>query len=30
MTREKRTFYDLERLWFEGEIIFHSSSKSSS
>ncbi|MDR1933701.1 MAG: ribosome silencing factor [Spirochaetales bacterium] len=30
MTKEKRTFYDLERLWFEGELIFHSSSKSSS
>ena len=30
MTHEKRVFYDLERLWFEGEVIFHSSSKSSS
>ena len=30
MTQEKRNFYDLERLWFEGEVIFHSSSKSSS
>ena len=30
MTQEKRIFYDLERLWFEGEVIFHSSSKSSS
>ncbi|MDR3200287.1 MAG: ribosome silencing factor [Spirochaetales bacterium] len=30
MTQEKRAFYDLERLWFEGELIFHSSSKSSS
>jgi ribosome-associated protein len=30
MTPQLRAFYDLERLWFEGEIIFHSSSKSSS
>ena len=29
MTQEKRNFYDLERLWFEGEILFQSSSKSS-
>ena len=29
MTEEKRSFYDLERLWFEGENLFHSSSKSS-
>jgi ribosome-associated protein len=28
MMNDKRAFYDLERLWFEGEIIFHSSSKS--
>jgi ribosome-associated protein len=30
MTPQRRAFYDLERLWFEGEIIFHSSSNSSS
>ncbi|MDR1626073.1 MAG: ribosome silencing factor [Spirochaetia bacterium] len=30
MTQQLRAFYDLERLWFEGEIIFHSSSNSSS
>jgi ribosome-associated protein len=30
MARHLRGFYDLERLWFEGEIIFHSSLKSSS
>lgn len=29
MTQEKRAFYDLERLWFEGEILYQSSSKSS-
>jgi len=29
MTEEKRSFYDLERLWFEGEKLYHSSSKSS-
>ena len=29
MTPEKRSFYDLERLWFEGETFYHSSSKSS-
>jgi ribosome-associated protein len=29
MTQEKRNFYDLERLWFEGEVFYHSSSKSS-
>jgi ribosome-associated protein len=29
MTQEKRSFYDLEKLWFEGETFFHSSSKSS-
>ncbi|MDR1315651.1 MAG: ribosome silencing factor [Spirochaetales bacterium] len=30
MNRNLRGFYDLERLWFEGELIFHSSSKPSS
>jgi ribosome-associated protein len=30
MTAEKRDFYELERLWFEGELLFQSSSKSSS
>ena len=29
MTQEKRDFYDLERLWFEAEVLYHSSSKSS-
>lgn len=29
MNEEKRNFYDLERLWFEGESLFQSSSKSS-
>jgi len=29
MNEEKRAFYDLERLWFEGESLFQSSSKSS-
>jgi ribosome-associated protein len=29
MTEEKRNFYDLERLWFEGEPLFQSSSNSS-
>lgn len=29
MTREMREFYDLERLWFHGKEVFHSSSSSS-
>jgi ribosome-associated protein len=29
MTEEKRNFYDLERLWFEGESLFQSSSNPS-
>lgn len=29
MTEEKRLFYELERLWFEGEVLYQSSSKSS-
>jgi ribosome-associated protein len=27
---EKRSFYDLERLWFDGEVLYHSSNSSSS
>ena len=30
MTREKREFYELERLWFNSEQLYHSSSSSSS
>ena len=30
MTREKREFYELEKLWFNSEQLYHSSSSSSS
>lgn len=29
MTREKREFYELEKLWFNSEQLYHSSSSSS-
>ncbi|TVR88486.1 MAG: ribosome silencing factor [Spirochaetaceae bacterium] len=29
MSREMRSFYDLERLWFEARVLFQSSSSSS-